>query len=249
MSPIRYVSCVLLASATLAFGINVNARQLTDADYAGAVKFLSQKTEPLVDHDVQRVNWLDDTHFWYRDHDASGDHILEMDATTGKVTPAFDQAKLAAALGKARGKPVDAKKFPRRFDFRRVPGGNLDVQMGEDWYRCDLSGVGVCTALDKLLKTGDEPGALSPNKKLLAFVRDWNLWVRDLATGKETQLTTDGVKDYGYATQNAGWIHGDGAIVRWSPDSKKIATYRQDQRKVGEMYTVSTKVGHPKLDA
>ena len=249
MYPIRYLSCILLASASLAAGINVHARQLTDADYARAVKFLSQKTEPLVDHDVQRVNWLDDTHFWYRDHDTSGDHILEMDATTGKAAPAFDQAKLAAALGKARGKPVDAKKFPRRFDFRRVPGGNLDVQLGENWYRCDLSEVGVCTALGKLLNTGDEPGALSPDKKLLAFVRDWNLWVRDLATGKETQLTTDGVKDYGYATQNAGWIHGDGAIVRWSPDSKKIATYRQDQRKVGEMYTVSSKVGHPELDA
>src|SRR4029079_15071955 len=58
------------------------ARQLTDADYARAVKFLSQSTDPLVDHDVQRVKWLDATHFWYRDHDASGDHILEMDAST-----------------------------------------------------------------------------------------------------------------------------------------------------------------------
>jgi len=166
------------------------ARQLTDADYARAVKFLSQSTDPLVDHDVQRVKWLDATHFWYRDHDASGDHILEMDASAGKTAPAFDQAKLAAALGKARGKPMDAAKWPvRGFDFHVLPGGDLDVQLGDDWYRCDLSGVGVCTARDKMLKTGSEPGALSPNGKLLAFVRDWNLWVRDLATGKETQLT------------------------------------------------------------
>src|SRR5690348_9083979 len=143
MSPIRCLSCMLLASATLAVGINANARQLTDADYARAVKFLSQETEPLVDHDVQRVNWLDDTHFWYRDHDASGDHFMEMDATTGKAAPAFDQAKLAAALGKARGKPVNATKWPARgFDFRVLPGGDLDVQLGDDWYRCDLSGVG-----------------------------------------------------------------------------------------------------------
>ena len=39
-----------------------------------------------------------------------------------------------------------------------------------------------------------EPLTLSPDKKLGAFIRDWNLWVRDLATGKETQLTTDGVQ-------------------------------------------------------
>jgi dipeptidyl aminopeptidase/acylaminoacyl peptidase len=250
MSSIRGIACVLLAGA-LAFGtVQAHARQLTDADYARAVKFVPQNADPLVDHDVQRVKWLDDTHFWYRDHDASGDHILEMDAATGKIAPAFDQAKLAAALGKARGKPVHATKWPARgFDFRVLPGGDLDVQLGDDWYRCDLSGVGVCTARDKMLRTGSEPGALSPDGRLLAFVRDWNLWIRDLGTGKETQLTTDGSKDYGYATQNAGWIHGDGAIVRWSPDSKKIASYRQDQREVGEMYTVDTRVGHPKLDA
>ena len=250
MSSIRGIACVLLAGA-LAFGtVQAHARQLTDADYARAVKFLPQSTDPLVDHDVQRVKWLDDTHFWYRDHDASGDHIMEMDVTTGKIAPAFDQAKLAAALGKARGKAMKATKWPARgFDFRVLPGGDLDVQLGDNWFRCDLSGVGVCTARDKMLKTGNEPGALSPDGKLLAFVRDWNLWVRDLATGKETQLTTDGAKDYGYATQNAGWIHGDGAIVRWSPDSKRIASYRQDQREVGDMYTVDARVGHPKLDA
>src|SRR5690348_13859242 len=250
MSSIRGIACVLLAGA-LAFGtVQAHARQLTDADYARAVKFLPQSTDPLVDHDVQRVKWLDDTHFWYRDDDASGDHIMEMDVTTGKIAPAFDQAKLAAALGKARGKAMKATKWPARgFDFHVLPGGDLDVQLGDNWFRCDLSGVGVCTARDKMLKTGNEPGALSPDGKLLAFVRDWNLWVRDLATGKETQLTTDGAQDYGYATQNAGWIHGDGAIVRWSPDSKRIASYRQDQREVGDMYTVDTRVGHPKLDA
>ena len=32
-----------------------------------------------------------------------------------------------------------------------------------------------------------------------------DLWVRDVATGQERQLTTDGAKDFGYATSNAGW--------------------------------------------
>jgi dipeptidyl-peptidase 4 len=89
----------------------------------------------------------------------------------------------------------------------------------------------------------------SPDGTRTAFVRDWNLWVRDLATGTETAVTTDGVKDFGYATDNAGWTTTDRAIVAWSPDSKKIATYQQDQRNVGEMYLVDTKVGHPTLTA
>ena len=33
----------------------------------------------------------------------------------------------------------------------------------------------------------------SPDGKKTAFVRDWNLWVRDVASGKETALTRDGV--------------------------------------------------------
>src|SRR6185436_17797605 len=88
---------------------------------------------------------------------------------------------------------------------------------------------------------------LSPDGKRSAFIRDWNLWVRDVATGQEKRLTTDGVKDFGYATDNAGWAGSDRAILVWSPDSKKIATQQQDERNVGEMYLVEMKVGHPAL--
>ncbi|MEI9955333.1 MAG: DPP IV N-terminal domain-containing protein [Ferruginibacter sp.] len=90
---------------------------------------------------------------------------------------------------------------------------------------------------------------MSPDGKKAAFIRDWNLWVRDVESKKETQLTTDGVKDFGYATDNAGWTHSDRAIILWSPDSKKIATFQQDQRNVSDMYVASTKVGGPKLEA
>ncbi|VXB93752.1 Peptidase S9B dipeptidylpeptidase IV domain protein [Flavobacterium sp. 9R] len=89
----------------------------------------------------------------------------------------------------------------------------------------------------------------SPDGKKAAFIKDWNLWVKDLASQKETQLTFDGVKDYGYATDNAGWKHSNKAILLWSPDSKKIATFQQDQRHVKDMYLVSTNVGAPKLEA
>lgn len=88
----------------------------------------------------------------------------------------------------------------------------------------------------------------SPDGKKIAFIKDWNLWVRDVASKKETQLTTDGIKDFGYATDNAGWKHSDRAILLWSPDSKKIATFQQDQRNVSDMYLVSTNVGAPKLE-
>jgi hypothetical protein len=69
------------------------------------------------------------------------------------------------------------------------------------------------------------------------------------SSGKETQLTTDGVKDFSYALDNAGWEKSDRPILLWSPDSRKIASFQQDQRNVGDMYLVETKVGHPTLQS
>jgi dipeptidyl aminopeptidase/acylaminoacyl peptidase len=230
--------------------------EVTAADYARAASFLPGRTRPLVDHDVQRVKWLDDHRFWYVDHDAGGDHYRVMDAATGKAIPAFDQARLATALGRATGQPVAANHL-RIADYRPMPDGRLEVSLAGAGdhssgtsYLCDLDGDGRCVDRRSALahKPGTEPGTVSPDGRLAVFVRDWNLWLRDLDTGKETRLTTDGVENFGYATDNSGWQHSDAAIVKWSPDSTRVATYQQDQRTVGDMYVLHTGVGHPRLE-
>ena len=88
---------------------------------------------------------------------------------------------------------------------------------------------------------------VSPDGNLAAYIDNYNLWVRNLYSNKKTQLTFDGYEDYGYSTNNAGWIKNDGPVLKWSPNSDKIATFRQDARKVGEMYLTTTNVGHPNL--
>ena len=90
---------------------------------------------------------------------------------------------------------------------------------------------------------------ITPDGKKVVYINNWNLYVRDLDTGAETQLTKDGIENFGYATDNAGWRQSDAPIVLWSPDSKKIATYQQDQRHVSDMYLVKTTVGAPELQA
>jgi len=243
-------SCALGALVMGALSANAAAqsRTLSADDYARAERFMSYNTAPLVDHAVSRVNWLDDGHFWYVDHDASGDHYTVMDVASGKAASAFDQTRLAAALSKAGGKPVAADKLGIR-DYKLAADGRLDVRVGGKSYLCDLAAAeAACADKGAATKGGKEPGVLSPDKKSEAFIRDWNLWLRDVATGEETQLTTDGVENFGYATDNAGWKHTDNAILEWSPDSKQIATFQQDQRKTGDMYLIHTKVGHPELE-
>jgi dienelactone hydrolase len=233
-----------LLVASSAGSAMAEGRTLTAQDYAQAERFMMYNTVPLVDHAVSTVHWLDGTHFWYVDHDASGDHYLQMDATNGAASPLLDQVKLAAALTKAGEKSIKADKLGIT-DFRVAADGRDNIQVAGKAYLCDLKGAGECTPV----KAGKEPGVLSPDRKQEAFIRNWNLWVRDVATGKETQLTTDGVENFGYATDNAGWKHTDHAILEWSPDSKQIATFQQDQRRDGDMYLVTTKVGHPELQS
>jgi len=87
---------------------------------------------------------------------------------------------------------------------------------------------------------------MSPDGSKALFICDWNLWVHDIASSQDRQLTSDGVKDFGYATSNAGWATSAATSLSWSPDGKKIATQQQDERKVGDMYLVETPVngGH-----
>jgi dipeptidyl-peptidase-4 len=231
------VALVLLAPLASA----QTPKELTVADYARAERLVGYNANPLVDHAVTAVTWLDDRHFWYRDHDAAGDHFLKMDAVSGKASPSFDVGKLAAALAKTSGKSVDAKKLPIS-NYRVADDGGFEITLDDRHYRCDPAFKG-CVAV--ATKGGAKPGVLSPDKRVEAFIRDWNLWLRDVGSGGETQLTFDGITDFGYATDNAGWIHSDRAIVLWSPDSKKIATFQQDQRKTGSMTLVSTQIGHP----
>ena len=135
---------------------------------------------------------------------------------------------------------------------------SVSVPGGVEFVLIDPANGSRKTGADKKSILPDAPAAarrrggpnesLSPDGKKAAFIKDWNLWVKDLDTKKETQLTFDGIKDYGYATDNAGWTHSDRPIMLWSPDSKKIATFQQDQRHVSDMYLVKTKVGAPELE-
>ncbi|MGC1417802.1 MAG: DPP IV N-terminal domain-containing protein [Candidatus Acidiferrum sp.] len=223
-------------------------RALTAADYQRAEKFMSYNTRPLVYHDV-RATWLPGDRFWYRDVGPEGVEFVIYDAAHGSRRPAFDHAKLAAALSAAAGTTYEAAHLPfMSFEFSADEHAISFQAKGKHW-NCDLHAY-HCAAEPKRAEEGAAaPEELSPDGKKVAFIRDYNLWVRDVASGKETQLTTDGVKDFGYATDNAGWIHSDRPVLLWSPDSKKIATFQQDQRGVGEMYLVETKVGHPVLQA
>ncbi|HJZ96200.1 MAG TPA: DPP IV N-terminal domain-containing protein [Candidatus Solibacter sp.] len=263
-----------LAAGVLAIQCALAQQKFTAADYQRAEKMMTYNTSPLVARSGYdpagrgglgiRPNWMAGDAFWYRVTTLEGSEFVLVDPAKGTRAPAFDHAKVAAALGTASGRTIDPHKLPFTAIEFSDDRQTITVQANGRW-TCDVAGVKcVATEGDTSGRSGRggrggrgggrdganaTPESMSPDGKHAAFIRDWNLWVRDVATGKETQMTTDGVKDFGYATDNAGWSTSNRPILLWSPDSKRIATFQQDQRNVGEMYLVETKVGHPTLRA
>jgi dipeptidyl-peptidase-4 len=238
---------------TTALGPQLRAQQpvvdpvpvLTAADYARAEQFMTWKTAPLVFGASIRPTWLKDNRFWYRNTTSNGFEFVLVDPAKRTKTSAFDQTKIAQALSAAADTTYDGFHLPFTTFEYSADAKAISFDVGSRHWRCDLLGNGC--AEDS--RSDGRNAITSPDGKRAAFIRDWNLWLRDLATGRETQLTTDGAKDFGYATDNAGWTRSDRPVLAWSPDSRRIATFQQDQRGVGEMYLVETRVGHPSLQA
>jgi dipeptidyl-peptidase-4 len=235
------------------------------ADYARAERLLPANVRPLVVGGVVRANWLPDERFWYQNHINGGYEFVLVTPATRSRKPLFDHATLATALSAATKGTYTAWRLPFQTVDVSADGKSVSFNLNDRRWTCDVLGARCADAGAAVtprepeppwasIATGPRPPAgnavPSPDGTREVFIRDWNLWVRDIATKQERQLTTDGVKYFGYATDNAGWSSSDRAIVLWSPDSKKVATYQQDEREVGEMYLVNTPVnpvGHPTL--
>jgi hypothetical protein len=181
-------------------------------------------------------NWIgDDDRFWIRNETAGAVDFVVVDAATGERRDAFDHAAMASALTLAGLEDVRPEALP-------IYG--LDLS-GVDIKVTTASGNFVCAA-DASLCEKDEtrpPSAAerpSPDRSRIAFVRDHNLWLRDVDTGRETALTKDGEEGFVYGhlllldvgrverrrQGNPEPLMG----VNWSPDGRYITTMRVDVR-------------------
>ena len=225
------------------------ATHLTAADYARAEARLAHHVNRLVGGPVAAPVWQRGERLFWLQRDDGRVQLRAWDAANNAAVPLVDAQALAQALAKAAGKPVEADtQLEKIRDWRWQENGEWRFQYAGGDYRCATAPETVCERQAKRGADGDGPGTPSPDGTREVFIRNWNLWLREIASGKETQLTRDGQTDYGYATDNAGWTHSDRAIVGWSPDSKKIATFQQDQRKTSTMTLVATNVGAPKVE-
>lgn len=83
--------------------------------------------------------------------------------------------------------------------------------------------------------------SFSPDGSKIAFVKDNNLYCKDLSTGAVTAITTDGEKNR-IINGNCDWVYEEEfeftRAFEWAPDSKHIAYYRFDESQVPQ-YTMT----------
>ena len=214
------------------------------ADYERAERFLSANTSDLVHHNILAQYWQEDDRLIYRRSTENGSDYILVDMQTAQRSPLFDVVRLATALAAYADEELNANDL----SLSRLLLTETSEQLGFDYagqsYVLDLDSY----ALKQLAETLPHE-YLSPDGTKAAFIDAHNLWLRDTTSNALSQLTFDGEQDYGYATNNAGWLRDEGPVLLWSPDSSKIASFRHDGRNVGEMYLWSTRVGHGELDA
>jgi len=223
---------------------------ISEDDYAHAEKFLSATTSPLVYKASVRATWIDDDFFWYRNTIEGGSEFILVDAKNKTRKRAFDHNKLANSLSnlldesyEALGLPFSTIEFSDNME-------NILFRTGEKKYSYNINEDKYKEIAEKTNEI-DTPAnsSLSPDGKKAVFIKEYNLYVKNLISGREKQLTYNGIEDFGYGTNNAGWTKSKSPVLLWSPDSRKIASIQHDGRGVGEMYLVSTNVGHPTLQA
>ena len=232
------VLSLLLSAALLAQG--------TYEDYKRAEKFLPENVRRLVAKTTVQPNWIgESSKFWYKNTLYDGKEFVFIDPAGNKREMAFDHETLATTLSKAVNETYTSKTLP--FDTFEFTEDQSAIQFDVDSMRWEFN---LNDHSLHQIEEAEEPAGLSPDKKWAAFIRDHNLYVRSLENDEEIQLTTDGKAYYDYAYQ-PNWYHLDNVShpeppdtqepsVKWSPDSKKIFTFRLDRREIRRLYLLKS---------
>ncbi|MFI1941200.1 DPP IV N-terminal domain-containing protein [Streptomyces purpureus] len=222
----------------------------TIQDYQAAEQLLRRPARPgeLVIGDKVRPQWTDGgARFWYAVNDGAGRRFVLVDPAAGTREPAFDHARLAAALAAASGQPVDPEALP----FMAIEPAEGAVEFGAlgAYWRCRLDDY-TCEQAE-FTPPGSPLDVPSPDSKLAISQRGHDLWARSLSDGREWALTTDGEPDHRYGsgpqcTGNATLLRKFGLphlppAVAWSPDSTKVLAHRTDERAVRQTHLVEAR--------
>jgi len=201
---------------------------------------LPNKDNKLTFNSLLNPHWITESEcFWYERESKSGKQYRLVNAAATKNEPAFNHTELATALSHTANEKVDPNNLPiTQLEFTFTPWTISFTAFQQRWVfdgqHCTAAGAPKPSAQEAIV---------SPDGRHSVFVRDHNLWLRNLNSdgeneAEERSLTDDGEEHYAYATvpNMAGAGMNLGAMqelqVIWSPDSKRLFAVQLDMRQV-----------------
>jgi dipeptidyl aminopeptidase/acylaminoacyl peptidase len=203
--------------------------QITRADDERAAGLVA-KFQELTENVADIPSWVEDQDVMVYSKTVPGGHTFVLvDAGTGAKQPAFDQARVAAALNKAAH--TDFK--PETLPFTHVDFSDhrtaIDFRFEQAPWRCDLTKYECAKKTDAFHRPyHEDPNAErlernslykaqeSPDKKWEALVENYNIVVRTPDQKQRYVLSTDGSEGNYYELSS----------IVWSPDSTHLVAYR-----------------------
>ncbi len=238
-----FLSSALFIVVVAVLPLSPALAQGTVSDYQRAMT-LRDRYQGIATDVPDQVQWVRNTNrFWYRKSVPGGNAFVLVDPDAQTKMPAFDHAKLGESLSAAMGTKYTAVTLPfTTFSFvdddhaiEFTPGGASPppspVARGVTW-RCTLDSY-TCRESRTDGRGGRGGGSLagpvraafdvnatepskSPDGKLEALVRNYNVAIRPTGARTLTWLTTDGSEGNYY----------DPESLTWSPDASWIAIYK-----------------------
>jgi dipeptidyl aminopeptidase/acylaminoacyl peptidase len=187
-------------------------------------------------------HWMSKEHkLWYVNTTAKGKRFMLVDVKNKTKQPAFDHDRLADALSLTSGKKVVADSLPFSEISFVNQGKAIDFQFNDLIWTCDLHSYEIQKATKKpdvrrsrYWGDGNEENnrspVTSPDGKWIAFIKSYNVYVQPVDKSQnETALSFDGSEGEGYSS-----------ALMWSPDSKKLATFKIRPNKPHLIYLIES---------
>ena len=240
----------LLIAVLVVFGHLGVAQPITKTDYTRAVSFMWDNVNNKKAFQLGVMpNWFaDSTGFWYTHSTKNEKLFYKVVFKPLKKSLLFDHTKLAEKLSELLKEKIEPSALTIT-DLKYINATLLEFTSAKKQWEWNGK-TETLKEVPKKVDTTNPLESVSPDGKWIAYSENYNLFVRSRITGVVRQLSTQGKKDYEYASYY-GWsdiIEGEGGkrpdrfSVNWSKDSKWIQTSICDLRYARKMFLLDWSV-------
>jgi len=220
----------VLATSLIIITPLINAQETKQTEqeelYLRYMKFRSYVKGGIIE-----PHWMEDgNRFWFVEGAPENTVIYLVDPVANQKTELFNTERLRKAIANVLGHEPPYNGVPFN-DFIFLEGEKVvEFNVEDKDFILKLDDYSISEALKpserEKKKWGPEQyEVLSPDGLWILTIKDHNLWLRSTSDGAETQVTTDGVKDYRWQFWKA----------KWSPNSSELAIVREDWRDVPKL--------------